>query len=595
MKGNAPQPKVRQLFKPLSWDRHHIQFDVLEEGVDSARRYEWILTNGIGGYCSQTVSGENLRAGHGLLVAADEELERTVFLKSITETVNSQPLAPHETGLSLSFDAGLDMARFNYGCEDYSVSKTHSLIQGQNTLVTSYEVVNKGREALHFQAEPCAGISSPGEKAGCKSSPVGGNGFLVVSEQGCVIHYSPTAKLDGKKCSFTASVEAGRTEAVAIVTAAGKTENGVRETVVNTSNANKRVHTGVLGDRFGSHLMSLLSTTRSFIIDFKGKKNILPGYHDAQLSSRDALISLPGTCLIQGDFKTAEKVLELHLNHVWGGRLPSSLLEKNSFTEFDAGLWLIDRVNKYVNAVDEDDAKAFLHTYWWTLKDVLNQYMKQERDGVLRHGGGTWLGDERENAVEVQGLWFNSLKVMGKLSDFMEDELVFDTYIEDAKKAFDEVYWNGSFLMDCEGDGRLRPSQLIVLSLDYSPVENVCAIKILSACERKLLTPAGLRTLAPDDDCYEPDALGEGAAVPWLLGPFARAYVKHFRERGVKNVRDLLSVYFEKATSEACLGTVSHHYGGDKPYEPRGCVSYAPSVAEPVSAYFEDVLNRKTG
>lgn len=597
MADNAHHPKVRQLFKPLSWDRHHIQYDILEEGVDSARGYEWILTNRLGGYSSQSVSGENTRIEHGLLVAANPCLERIIFLEEIAEFVNSQPLAPQDPEAELSFEAGLDMARFVYSHPDHVITKTFSLIQGQNTLLTSYEVKNKADTLLHFEVAPSASIGKIGDTAKGKTTIIGDKAFSVKSEDGCTIHYCSNATLAENKPVFTLNVESAITQDIVVITTAGETEESVKTTLKQLTLPQKGAHTGVLGDKFGSYLMSLLSSTQSFIIDLKGKKTIIPGYHNYELSSRDALISLPGVCLIRGDVQSAEKILELHLNQVWGGKLPSTVLNKKIFKEFDAGLWLIDRVNSYVKAVNEEGAKAFLHTYWWTLKDVINHYLSLEKDGILRHKGGTWLGDERENAVEVQGLWYNSLRIMEDLSEIMEDDLSFGTCLEESKKAFDERYWNGSFLNDCEGDNRLRPSQVLVLSLNHSPVENVCAMKILSSCERKLLTPVGLRTLSPDDPGYIWDgtSITEGASIPWLLGPFAKAYVKHFREGGGKSIRDYLTLFFEKTTSEACLGTVSHHYSGDKPFTPKGCVSYAPSVAEPLRAYFEDVLQKKEG
>jgi glycogen debranching enzyme len=42
---------------------------------------EWLVTNGLGGYASGTVSGANTRRYHGLLVAAlRPPLERTVMV-----------------------------------------------------------------------------------------------------------------------------------------------------------------------------------------------------------------------------------------------------------------------------------------------------------------------------------------------------------------------------------------------------------------------------------------------------------------------------------------------------------------------------------
>jgi glycogen debranching enzyme len=47
---------------------------------------------------------------------------------------------------------------------------------------------------------------------------------------------------------------------------------------------------------------------------------------------------------------------------------------------------------------------------------------------------------------------------------------------------------------------------------------------------------------------------------------------------------------FTKQLSEGGLGTVNEIFDGDFPHTPRGCVSQAWSVAEPLRAYVEDVL-----
>src|SRR5579862_4582333 len=48
-----------------------IQFDREICGdLDAAEAREWLVTNGIGGFASGTVAGENTRRYHGLLIAA---------------------------------------------------------------------------------------------------------------------------------------------------------------------------------------------------------------------------------------------------------------------------------------------------------------------------------------------------------------------------------------------------------------------------------------------------------------------------------------------------------------------------------------------
>jgi hypothetical protein len=66
---------------------------ILERGIVADPREglerEWLVTNGIGGYASASLSGANTRRYHGLLVAAlQPPLGRTVLLGKLDEEVS---------------------------------------------------------------------------------------------------------------------------------------------------------------------------------------------------------------------------------------------------------------------------------------------------------------------------------------------------------------------------------------------------------------------------------------------------------------------------------------------------------------------------
>src|SRR5579884_1204333 len=69
--------------------------------LETGLRREWLVTNGLGGYASSTVTGINTRRYHGLLVAAlMPPVERTVLVGGLVEWAmyDSQhyPLSTHE-------------------------------------------------------------------------------------------------------------------------------------------------------------------------------------------------------------------------------------------------------------------------------------------------------------------------------------------------------------------------------------------------------------------------------------------------------------------------------------------------------------------
>jgi len=125
------------------------------------------------------------------------------------------------------------------------------------------------------------------------------------------------------------------------------------------------------------------------------------------------------------------------------------------------------------------------------------------------------------------------------------------------------------------------------------------AVSILNVVERELLTPRGLRTLAPSDPNYigryeggprsRDGAYHQGTVWPWLMGPYITASVKVFGRKAGRRLATTLLENFEQHLDEACVGQVSEIFDGDAPHTPRGCVAQAWSVAELLRAIVEDV------
>jgi glycogen debranching enzyme len=122
---------------------------------------------------------------------------------------------------------------------------------------------------------------------------------------------------------------------------------------------------------------------------------------------------------------------------------------------------------------------------------------------------------------------------------------------------------------------------------------------VLEAVQRDLLTPYGLRSLAPGDPRYRgryegdpvsrDSAYHQGAAWPWLMGPFISA---HFKVRGRSpearaQARQWLAELCRYAAQEG-LGQVPEVFDGDAPQRSGGCIAQAWSVAELLRAMLDD-------
>ncbi|MGC2818222.1 MAG: amylo-alpha-1,6-glucosidase [Candidatus Sulfotelmatobacter sp.] len=130
--------------------------------------------------------------------------------------------------------------------------------------------------------------------------------------------------------------------------------------------------------------------------------------------------------------------------------------------------------------------------------------------------------------------------------------------------------------------------------------------KILVVVEKHLLTPLGLRSLAPSDPNYRSiyrgnvesrdSAYHQGTVWPWLMGPFVTAYLKVHRHssEAIANVRRWLHA-FEEHLQTAGLGHISEIADGNPLHSPRGCIAQAWSVGELLRAIPEDVLRIAPG
>jgi predicted glycogen debranching enzyme len=203
--------------------------------------------------------------------------------------------------------------------------------------------------------------------------------------------------------------------------------------------------------------------------------------------------------------------------------------------------------------------------------------------------------------VEINALWYNVLRIAAALTD----EAGFTRRAQRVRRVFSERFWNERAgccfdVIDPE-DTSIRPNQLLAISLPFPLLEPKRAESVLRVCEEKLLTPVGLRTLAPDDPRYRGRLIGnqeerdtayhQGTVWPWLLGPYITALVRIRGEGGREEGRRLLA-NMDKHLLEAGVGTISEAFDGDPPHTPRGCIAQAWSVAEVLRVRAEELNGR---
>ncbi len=377
--------------------------------------------------------------------------------------------------------------------------------------------------------------------------------------------------------------------------------------------------------RRGRPTSSLARAADSYIVRRGTGKTIIAGYPWFTDWGRDTFISVRGLCLATGRLDDAKAVLLAWAETVSEGMLPNRFVDQGDAPEYnsvDASLWYVTVVaeliaafadaGKRLTAADrrrmEDAAQAILEGYATGTRYGIHA----DSDGLLAAGVAgvqlTWmdakLGDwvvtpRIGKPVEIQALWLAAL-MTGGARDGRWRRLA-----NQVREAFAARFWNPDRhclydVVDCDGaagrvDPSVRPNQIFAVGgLPQSLLSGDRATAVVETVERDLLTPLGLRTLAPSDPAYIPRYQGgprerdgayhQGTAWPWLLGPFVEAWLRvrgntpAIREEGRARFLAPLLTHL----SEAGIGHVSEIADAEAPHLPRGCPFQAWSVGEAI-------------
>jgi glycogen debranching enzyme len=222
--------------------------------------------------------------------------------------------------------------------------------------------------------------------------------------------------------------------------------------------------------------------------------------------------------------------------------------------------------------------------------DVQLTWMDAKVDGWV-------VTPRRGKAVEINALWYNALRLMQRWAgEFDDDGAVFGARADLAQRSFNQRFWNadGGYLfdvVDAEGggdDAKCRPNQIFAISLPHPVLAREHWAAVMGIVRNRLLTPVGLRSLAPGDADYKAQYFGDlrtrdaayhqGTVWGWLVGPFIDAWLKVYPD-DLEGARRALEGYVPHL-DDACIGSISEVFDAEAPFTPRGCVSQAWSVAE---------------
>lgn len=348
---------------------------------------------------------------------------------------------------------------------------------------------------------------------------------------------------------------------------------------------------------------------------------------------RDTLISYEGLFLKTKRFDNAKKVLQHCIRDIKYGLIPNTYSEDDYrplYNSVDASLLFFEQVKKYLEYTG--DYEFVMQEIYPKMENIIENYSKgidldnnniyMDSDGLISSGTentqNTWMDAKyagiavtprNGKAVEINAMWYNALKIMQELAiknNENDKSKKYEKMAKKCKKSYQEKFYNKrrKCLYDVLGDSKIRPNQLFALSLTYTVLEPTSeeAQNMVETVTKRLLNNYGLKSLAKGEEnyveIYEGDgcrrdfSYHQGITWTWLLGPYYNALKRlakesknkadrtKFEEQLKEFTTNVIKTFKIELNERGCVGSIAEIYDSKRPYEPKGAIAQAWSVAE---------------
>ncbi len=439
---------------------------------------EWLVTNGIGGYASQSLAGSCTRSYHGLLVSAIDlptnrqvalaQREETVTLngRSIELATNQYQNTVHPTGYQFAqrFERHPTPSFYYEIAPGVTIRKRIFMEYGENTTFIEY-LLEGSVSPAKISLLPLVTYRSYHNESLRRSdfplSVINANGTTTIglSEQVNLILNCPLAewtRLDYWHFQLQHLRELERGLAFeSDLYCPGKFTTTLQPNIplLFVASTEERIPDfDRVWNRFVSRQRQLLDKAQpsdsfsatlalaadDFVIEHPRRKTIIAGYPWFTDWGRDTMIALPGLCLQTGRQNVAREIFLSFAKFVDQGMIPNRFPDTGETPEYntvDATLWFIRAIYFYTKEVPED--KELLQSIWQNLVDIVDWHLKGTRfnihvdheDGLLFAGEpevqltwmdakvGDWVVTPRiGKPVEINALWFDALMIIADIA-----------------------------------------------------------------------------------------------------------------------------------------------------------------------------------
>ena len=484
----------------MKWIYGRQDWKTLERGLENC----YLLTNGLGGFSSLTMTGAVARNDHSVFMACTKAPNHRVnmvhrikeelgigeskYVLSTQEFADGTKEEGYRYLTEFSFET---FPVWNYLISGVEMEKEIVMAQGSNQIALNYHLKNRGQEEAVLCVTPFFQFEPKGEDL--KEDKI----FSRQAQKITDVEYDLFFETNGKVEGFQEKKE---TYFYRYDECDGRRENGTASAVYQIK---KRVKPGEetdltviysLESQIGMDAKKLFDIIKEEqihhqekLIKTSGLKNklaqtlvcsadkflanrestdgltILAGFPFFEDWGRDTMIALPGICISTGRVESAKSILRTFAFYEKDGLMPNLFPEGENeplYNTVDAALLFINCVWLYYEKTQ--DIK-FAEEMYPVMQRIISGYERgtnfnihMEEDGLISAGAKldqvTWMDvrvgeilptPRHGKPVEINAYWYNALCIMQKFSEVLKknEEQKYGELAQKVKESFAREFW----------------------------------------------------------------------------------------------------------------------------------------------------------
>lgn len=460
----------------------------------------FLMTNGLGGFSSLTMTGSCGRNDHAVLMACVispnhrynmiHRLEEVLSVGGEKVHISSQDYteeSKREEGyLYQTCFTYEDYPQWTYVVRGVEIVKSLALAQGSNTVGITYEIRNhSGMEVElgvipHLQFVPKGSLLAKDQAFTIEEGRISSNGQNLHLRTNGELKELPLTFRDDLYYAYDACDgrrEVGCTAVnhrVGFSVSPGKEEKlcmvyGVSASLPQAEEIFREMvsHRALLREQAGfqDEIARTLSASAYQFISYRSstaKQTILAGFPFFEDWGRDTMIALVGCCLSVRQYGLGEKILQTFMTYCRKGLMPNLFPEGKEapgYNTVDASLLFILAVYEYYKRTKD---VVFVKSAYQTMSEIIDWYEKgtdygihMDEDGLIMAGQDydqvTWMDvrvgeilptPRHGKPVEINAYWYNALCIMDLFKKyFPEDIKDYGKMAERVKESFGRKFW----------------------------------------------------------------------------------------------------------------------------------------------------------